>query len=68
MANPLRKKYRTTRDIVIPKGHTLIYASRMKHDVLETVMAVVSIGNDRHYDWFMARDDALAAGLIEEIS
>ena len=60
------KKYRTAKDIVIPKGHRVIFVGRMKHDILEAVHAVISAGPDKHFDWFMGRDDALEAGLIEE--
>ena len=61
------KKYRVARDILIPKGHRVVFASRMKQDLLEMVAAVVPVGPDMHFDWLMARTDALEAGLIEEI-
>lgn len=61
------KKYRVAKDIVIPQGHSVVFVGRMKHEIVEAVTALVSIGNDRHFDWYMFRDDALAAGLIEEI-
>jgi 5-formaminoimidazole-4-carboxamide-1-beta-D-ribofuranosyl 5'-monophosphate synthetase len=66
MTNPVRKKYRTTKAIVIPKGHAVVYVGHMKHDIREAVLAVVRAGPDSHFDWFMGRDDALEAGLIEE--
>ena len=46
----------------------MVFASRMKQDLLEMVAAVVPVGPDMHFDWLMARTDALAAGLIEEVS
>ena len=61
------KKYRVAKDIVIPKGHAVVFVSRMKHDIVEAVTALVSVGGDRHFDWYMYREDALDAGLIEEI-
>ena len=61
------KRYRTTKDILIPKGHRVVFASRMKQDLLEMVAAVVAVGPDMHFDWLMARTDALEAGLIEEV-
>jgi hypothetical protein len=67
MTNSPSKKYRTTKTIVIPKGHSVIFVGRMKHDIREAVLAVVRVGPDKHYDWFMGRDDALEAGLIEEV-
>jgi hypothetical protein len=64
---PGSKKYRVVKDIVIPKGHHVYFVSRMKHDILEAVTAMVPVGPDRHFDWYMFRDDALEAGLIEEV-
>ena len=61
------KKYRTAKDIVIPKGHNVVFVGRMNHEIVEAVTALVNIGDDRIFDWYMFRDDALAAGLIEEI-
>ena len=61
------KKYRVARDIVIPKGRSVQFIGRMKQDILEAVTVMVSLGNDRHFDWYMYRDDALAEGLIEEV-
>ena len=72
MAKPtpvtISKKYRTAKAIVIPKGHSVIFVGRMKHDILEAVHAVVRAGPDMHFDFFMGRNDALEAGLIEEVS
>ena len=62
------KKYRTAKEIVIPKGHRVVFAGRMRQDLLEMVAAVVPVGPDMHFDWLMARTDALEAGLIEEVS
>jgi hypothetical protein len=65
MLNP--KKYRVAKDIVIPKGHSVQFINRMKQELLETVGIMVKVGPDMHFDWYMYRDDALAAGLIEEV-
>ena len=64
---PGAKKYRVARDIVIPRGHSVQFVGRMKQDIVEAVTAMVRLGDDRHFDWYMYRDDALAAGLIEEV-
>jgi hypothetical protein len=61
------KKYRIARDIVIRKGTRVTFIGKMKQDIREAVTAMVSVGNDMHFDWYMFRDDALEAGLIEEV-
>jgi hypothetical protein len=61
------KKYRVAKDIVIPKGHSAQFVGRMKHDIVEAVTVLVAVGKDSHFDWYMFRDDALEAGLIEEV-
>ena len=61
------KKYRVAKDIVIRAGHKALFSSRMKQDIRDTIIVMVSLGHDRHFDWLMHRDDALAAGLIEEV-
>jgi hypothetical protein len=65
-ASPIR--YRTTRDIVIPKGNIVVFVSRMKQDVARLALAIVSAGPDVHYEWSMNFDDALAAKWIEKVS
>jgi hypothetical protein len=62
------KKYRVKKDIVIPKGHSVLFVGRMKHEIVEAVTAMVNVKKDMHFDWYMYRDDALAAGLIEEVN
>ena len=65
---PGSKKYRTAKTITIPAGHRVVFVGRMRQDLLEMVAAVVAVGPDMHFDWLMARTDALEAGLIEEVS
>ena len=65
MPNP--KKYRVAKDIVIPKGHSAMYVGKMSHAILDAVTVLVAVGKHSHYDWYMYREDAIAAGLIEEV-
>lgn len=60
------KRYRTAKEITIPKGQSVVSVSRMKHEIIDSALAVVRVGQDTHFDWFMSRIDALEAGLIEE--
>jgi len=39
----------------------------MKQHVVHAAMAVIAVGKDAHFDWMMYVEDALKAGLIEEI-
>ena len=61
-----RKKYKTSRDIVIPRGTTVVYVRQMKHEVMETAVALVTLDPLHSYEWMMSFDDALTSGLIEE--
>ena len=45
----------------------MVFVGRMKHDILEAVHAVVKAGPDMHFNFFMGRNDALDAGLVQEI-
>lgn len=65
---PDGKKYRIAKDIVIRKGTRVTFVGKMKQDIREAVTAMVSVGNDMHFDWIMYREDALEAGLIEEVT
>ena len=67
MSNPGTEKYRTTRDILIPKGTLIVYIHRMKKDVERVASAFVRAGPDRHYELTMFWDDALKANLIEKV-
>ena len=60
-------KYRTTKDIIIPKGSNVIFVSRMKQEATRKAQALVNLGGGRIYDWMMDFDAALEAGLIEEV-
>lgn len=64
---PIKVKFRTTRDILIPKGSPVVFVARMNKVVERTATAFVKAGPDMHYEWLMYFDDALAAGLIEEM-
>lgn len=61
------RKYRTTRDIVVPKGSRVVYVGRMKKDMSRLATALVRWDHDKVYEWIMHFDDALEAGLIEEV-
>lgn len=65
---PRRKKYRLARDFAFPKGNTVVYVGRMKHDIYRAAMSIVSIAPDFQYEMFMNWDEALKLGLIEEVS
>lgn len=60
-------RYRTTRNIIVPAGTTVVYVSRMKKDVERVASAIVSAGPDMHYEWQMHFDDALELGWIERV-
>jgi hypothetical protein len=60
-------KYRTTKDIVVPKGTHVVFVNHMRQDVVRAASAVVGVGKDMHYDWLMYFDDALESGLIEKV-
>lgn len=61
------RKYRTTRDIVVPKGSRVVYVGRMRKDMFRLATAMVRVDEDKLYEWLMQFDDALASGLIEEV-
>lgn len=61
------RRFRTTKDIVVPKGSPVVYIGRMKQDVERMVQVIVKAGPHKHFDWLMHFDDALEAGLIEEV-
>lgn len=67
MANYNTTRYRTTKPILIPSGTNVVLITRMKQDVERTAMAIVRAGPDMHFEWRMFIDDALKAGLIEEV-
>jgi ABC-type molybdenum transport system ATPase subunit/photorepair protein PhrA len=62
-----RTRYRTTRDIVVPKGNNVIFVSHMRQDTYRLAHSIVRISPDMIYEWQMAFDDALASGLIEKV-
>ena len=68
LSRPGLKSYRTAKDILLPKGNVVVYVHRMKKDVERTALAVVRAGEDMHWEFQMHWDDALRAGLIEEVS
>jgi len=61
------RAYRTAKDIVIPAGTRVVYVRQMRHEVTEMAIAMVTLGDFRSFDWLMSFDDAIVAGLIEEI-
>ena len=61
------KKYQFAKDVVIPRGTHVMYVKHMRQDVVAAATALVGIGKDMHFDWLMYFDDALEAGLIEEV-
>ena len=60
-------RYRTTRDILVPKGTLVIFVSVMKQDIRRVAQALVKFGADAQYTWMMDFDDALDSKLIEKI-
>ena len=67
MPKPPLAKYRIARDIMLPKGTTVVYVHKMRKDVERTALAIVRAGEDMHWEFQMFFDDALRAGLVEEI-
>lgn len=59
--------YRTTKDIIIPKGTHVMAVTSMRQHVVHAAMAVIAVGKDAHFDWLMYVEDALREGLIEEV-
>lgn len=62
-----QRKFRTTRDIIVPKGSNVVYIGRMKQEVTRLAHAFVKAGPDIYYEFLMNFDDALELGWIEEI-
>ena len=60
-------RFRTTKDILVPKGTSVIFISHQKHEAYRQAQALVRVDADKLYQWNMAFDDAIAAGLIEKI-
>ena len=67
MEPPPTRKFRTTKDILIPAGTNVVYVARMKQDVVRMAQAIVKAGPHQHYEWLMHFDDAVSRKLIEEI-
>ena len=64
---PNLNKYRTTKDIVVPKGTLVIFIAHMKQDIRRAAQALISHGKDRQYTWLMDFDEAIDSKLIEKI-
>jgi hypothetical protein len=60
-------RYRTTRDILVPKGTNVVYISQQKQHTYRLAQALIRFSEDMIYEWQMNFDDALRAGLIEKI-
>jgi hypothetical protein len=60
-------RYRTTKDILVPKGTNVIYVSKQKQHSYRLARALIRISHDMIYEWQMDFDDALRARLIEKI-
>lgn len=60
-------KYRTTKDILVPKGTRVIFIGHIRHEAYRLAQALVGHGPDMQYEWQMSFDDALKAGLIEKV-
>ena len=60
-------KYRTTRDILVPKGTRVIFINHIRQENYRLAQALVSPGPDLQYEWTMNFDDALREGLIEKV-
>lgn len=62
-----RSKYRTTKDILVPKGTHVVFVSHQKQEVYRLAQALVRISEEAIYEWHMNFDDAVREGLIEKI-
>ena len=62
-----RSKFRTTRDIVIPKGNPVVFVAHAKQEVYRLANSIVRLNPDMIYEWSMSFDDAVLAGLIEKV-
>lgn len=62
-----RNKYRTTRDLTIPKGNNVVFVSHQRTEAYRLAHSIVRLNADMIYEWTMSFDDALAAGLIERV-
>ena len=60
-------KYRTTKDIIVPRGTRVIFIRHIKQEAYRLAQALVGHGPDMQSEWTMSFDDALKAGLIEKI-
>ena len=65
--NRNQRRYRTAKEIVIPKGSSVVYVNKMNHVVTETALVMIVLEGDYSFDWMMQFQDAFASGLIEEI-
>jgi hypothetical protein len=62
-----KKKFQTAKDIVIPKGTRVVYIGKMRQEITNVASVLMGVGKHAHFDWMMHFDDALEAGLIEEV-
>jgi hypothetical protein len=67
MTSSVTGRYRTARDVTIPKGTLVVYIHRMKKDVDRVANAFVRAGPEMYYELQMHWDDALRLGWIEKI-
>ena len=67
MKSPSVAAYRTTRDIVVPKGNRVIFVSHIRKEAYRLAQSLVSLKPDMLYTWEMDFEDALRAGLIEKV-
>ena len=62
------KKYRLARDITFLKDNAVVFVGRMKHDIYRAAMVHQNVGPELSQELFMNFDEAMRAGLIEEVS
>lgn len=68
MVNINTTRYRTTRDILIPKGNHVIFISHIRQDAYRLAQSLVTLNADTQWTWEMDFDSAIKAGLIEKIN
>ena len=66
-ASNTANRYRTTKNILVPKGTRVIFISHIRQDAYRLAQALVNVNPDMQFEWTMNYDDAMTAGLIERV-
>ena len=59
-------RFRTTKDILVPKGTSVIFVSYQKHEAYRQAQALVRVDADKLYQWNMDFDDACSRADRED--